>query len=132
MYTVYDFVNGEISGKHMKLGWKVEMHQGKIVLRYTMLNFDWTSLNYIGDDLWNMFLSSASYANLKKLLDNAMSKKGRLYLDASSISELKVLTEHFGIRVDIDKIVSKTVAKKSDAMKQKRKEVNELIAQANV
>ena len=113
MYTVYDFVNSDISGKRMRLGWKVEVHQGKIALRYTMLNFDWTSLDYIGNDLWNMFLESASYENLRKRLDAAMEKKGRLYLDALDISSLKMLAQHFNVKVDIDKLVSKTIAKKS-------------------
>ena len=113
MYTVYDFVNSEISGKCMRMGWKVEVHQGKIALRYTMLNFDWTSLDYIGNDLWNMFLESASYENLRKRLDAAMEKNGRLYLDALDISSLKTLAQHFNVKVDIDKLVSKTIAKKS-------------------
>ena len=113
MYTVYDFVNNDISEKCMRMGWKVEVHQGKIALRYTMLNFDWTSLDYIGNDLWNMFLRSSSYATLRRCLDAAMEKKGRLYLDALDISSLKTLAQHFNVKVDIDMLVSKTIAKKS-------------------
>ena len=113
MYTVYDFVNNDISEKCMRMGWKVEVHQGKIALRYTMLNFDWKSLDFIGNDLWNMFLRSSSYATLRRRLDAAMEKKGRLYLDALDISSLKLLAQHFNVKVDIDKLVSKTIAKKS-------------------
>ena len=131
MYTVYDFVNNDISGKCMRMGWKVEVHQGKIALRYTMLNFDWTSLDYIGNDLWNMFLESASYENLRKRLDAAMEKKGRLYLDALDISSLKTLAQHFNMKVDIDKLVSKTIAKKSQKMKE-RHAANECISKENV
>ena len=131
MYTVYDFVNSEISGKCMRMGWKVEVHQGKIALRYTMLNFDWTSLDYIGNDLWNMFLESASYENLRKRLDAAMEKKGRLYLDALDISSLKTLAQHFNVKVDIDTLVSKTIAKKSQKMKE-RHNTNECNSQENV
>lgn len=131
MYTVYDFVNNDISGKCMRMGWKVEVHQGKIALRYTMLNFDWTSLDYIGNDLWNMFLESASYENLRKRLDAAMEKKGRLYLDALDISSLKTLAQHFNMKVDIDKLVSKTIAKKSQKMKE-RHAANECNSKENV
>ena len=131
MYTVYDFVNNDISEKCMRMGWKVEVHQGKIALRYTMLNFDWTSLDYIGNDLWNMFLRSSSYATLRRRLDAAMEKKGRLYLDALDISSLKLLAQHFNVKVDIDKLVSKTIAKKSQKMKE-RYVANECNSKENV
>ena len=60
-----------------------------------------------------MFLRSSSYATLRRRLDAAMEKKGRLYLDALDISSLKLLAQHFNVKVDIDKLVSKTIAKKS-------------------
>ena len=120
MYSAYDFINAKVESKQMKLGWKIETLSGKIILKYTMLNFDWSSLDYLGYDTMDMFLSSKLYASYRKKMSNAMKKCGRLYIDATSISELKTLAEYFKIEVDIDKIIRKTIEKKSEKMKSKR------------
>ena len=120
MYSVYDFINATVESKQMKLGWKIETSSGKIILKYTMLNFDWSSLDYLGYDTMDMFLSSKLYASYRKKMSNAMKKFGRLYIDATSISELKTLAEYFKVEVDIDKIIRKTIEKKSEKMKSKR------------
>jgi len=113
MYTVYDFINNDISSKHMRCGWRIEVDKRVIILRYTMLNFDWKSLEFLNDELFNMFLNSKSYKNLRQRLDNAKKKLKRLYLDAYDISTLKFFANEANIKVDIDKLIEKTITKKS-------------------
>jgi len=124
MYTVYDFINNDIESKHMKAGWRVEMQRSFIVLRYTILNFDWKSLDYLGSEVFDLFLNSKSCAIMKAKLDKALKKHKQLYFEALSISELKFLLEDANIQVDVDKLVSKTISKKSEKIQQdnKRKE----------
>ena len=121
MYTVYDFINNDIESKYMKFGWKVETSSfGTIVLKYCMLNFDWNSLDFINDELWNMFLSSKSFMKFKAKSDRAMSKFKRLYFDAMSISHLKMMIAEYDLKIDVDKLIQKTVKKKAEKLKQNK------------
>lgn len=124
MYTVYDFVNNDIKAKHMRFGWKIEVinkfpFQSKLVLKYTMLNFDWKSLDHIGNDLWNMFLDSISYKRMKAKNERAKLKLGRMYYEAYSINELKALIETDSLKIDVDKLIAKLVSKKSEKIQKK-------------
>lgn len=118
MYTVYDFINNDIEAKYMRFGWYVKISKtGSLILTYNMLNFDWSSLDFVNDEIWNMFLTSKSFKRFKTKTDKAMSKFKRTYFDAMNISHLKMLVSEYGIKVDVDRLVSKTVKKKSNNMK---------------
>lgn len=118
MYTVYDFINNDIEAKYMRFGWYVKISKtGSLVLTYNMLNFDWRSLEFINDEIWNMFLSSKSFERFKAKSDRMQAKFKRTYFDAMNISHLKMLVSEYGIKVDVDRLVSKTVKKKSNNMK---------------
>lgn len=117
MYTVYDFINKNIESKHMKCGWKIEITPyRRLGLTYTMLNFDWKSLQFLNEELFNMFLLSTSYKTMKDKLDKARKKYNRLYFDANSIEYLKMQVEENKLKIDIDKLISKTIQKKSKAI----------------
>ena len=122
MYTVYDFINCEIESKHMRLGWKLEAAGRQVVLRYTVLNFDWKSLDYLGGEAWNLFLASVSYSRMKLKLANAMKKLKRLRFDANSVADLKVLVAEAGLKIDVDRLLAKAISRKSAAIKAKQEE----------
>jgi len=123
-YSVYDFVNNDIESKHMRFGWRAEIEDAGlssnyIVLRYRMLNFDESSLKFIGNDLWNMYLSSKSYNNMKQRMEKAMKKYKRLYFSGRNIEELKCMVSEIIPKMDVDKLIDTLVKKKSDTIKEK-------------
>lgn len=120
MYTVYDFINCDIESKRMRLGWKIEAAGGRVVLRYTVLNFDWKSLDCLGGEAWNLFLASASYSRMRLKLANAMKKLKRLRFDANSVADLKELVAEAGLKIDVDGLLAKAISRKSAAIKAER------------
>ena len=117
MYTAYDFINNEINGKHMKFGWKVEIPRNSmrstIILRYTMLNFKWESFDMLGGEGWELFLNSKSYGTMKRIMDKANERFKRTYFEEFSIDNLKTTIKTYGLKIDIDKLIDRTVKRKS-------------------
>lgn len=121
MYTAYDFINNEINGKHMKFGWKVEIPKNRmrstIILRYTMLNFKWESFDMLGEEGWELFLNSKSYGTMKRIMDKANERFKRTYFEEFSIDNLKTTVKTYGLKIDIDRLIDRTVKRKSDKIK---------------
>lgn len=126
MFTVYDFINGDIESKRMRFGWlaHVEGLRGGalLVIDYTMLNFDWDSLKFLNEEVMGMFLNSASYSRMRSRLDRAMRKFGRLRFEATSVSDMKLFMETSGLKVDVDKLLEKLTRRKSEKIAERIKD----------
>lgn len=130
MYNVDDFINGDVKSKNIRLGWKIEVNEfHRLVLRYTMINFDWKSVVNIDDEKMNKFISSESFAVFKERIYKARNKINRMYFEADSIWLLKYLVEQSNLLIDIDKIINSAIRKKSEKIKEylnKEKKLTEL------
>lgn len=105
MMTIDDCLAGTVKKEDLQLGWCVSLERGWLNLSYTIRDFDWKSVQDASDDKVNKFLTSDIYVKMKKMLDDARSKRKSLFYQACSIAEMKQMLENDDVKVDLDKLV---------------------------